>query len=78
VPATTGGRANFITRRAYGAGTIAKAISDGAVLHAQEHAQDAGGSADGVVANQCLMATMGFAEGYYIRALELPVGLLSL
>jgi len=24
---------------------------------------------DGVVANQCLMATMGFVEGYYIRAL---------
>jgi hypothetical protein len=41
---------------------IAKAISDGVALHAKEHPEDAGRNVDGVVANQCLMATMGFAD----------------
>jgi hypothetical protein len=41
---------------------IAKAIADGVALHAKEHAEDAGRSVDGVVANQCLMDTMGFAD----------------
>lgn len=41
---------------------IAKAIADGVALHAQAHPEDAGRSVDGVVANQCLMATMGFAD----------------
>ena len=41
---------------------IAKAISDGAALHAKEHPEDAGRNVDGVVANQCLMDTMGFAD----------------
>ena len=42
---------------------IAKAIADGVALHAREHPEDAARSIDGVVANQCLMDTMGFAEG---------------
>jgi hypothetical protein len=41
---------------------IAKAISDGVKLHAQEHPEDAGRNVDGVVANQCLMASLGFAD----------------
>ncbi len=41
---------------------IAKAISDGVALHAREHPEDAGRGVDGVVANQCLMDTMGFAD----------------
>jgi hypothetical protein len=41
---------------------IAKAISDGVALHADEHPEDAGRGVDGVVANQCLMDTMGFAD----------------
>jgi hypothetical protein len=42
---------------------IAKAIADGVALHAAAHPEDAGRSIDGVVANQCLMDTMGFAVG---------------
>lgn len=42
---------------------MAAAISDGVALHARAHPEDAGRSIDGVVANQCLMDTMGFAEG---------------
>lgn len=41
---------------------IAKAIADGVALHAHEHPEDAGRGVDGVVANQCLMDTMGFAD----------------
>jgi hypothetical protein len=41
---------------------IAKAVSDGVALHANEHPEDAGRGVDGVVANQCLMDTMGFAD----------------
>jgi hypothetical protein len=41
---------------------IAKAISDGVAAHAKEHPEDAGRNVDGVVANQCLMDTMGFAD----------------
>ena len=41
---------------------IARAIADGIALHARAHPQDAGRRIDGVVANQCLMATMGFAD----------------
>ena len=41
---------------------IAQAISDGVQLHAQEHPEDAGRTVDGVVANQCLMASLGFAD----------------
>ncbi|HEY2474768.1 MAG TPA: hypothetical protein VGI19_08180 [Candidatus Cybelea sp.] len=52
---------------------IAKAIADGVAMHAAAHPEDAGRRIDGVVANQCLMDTMGFAEGYYIRGSELPV-----
>jgi hypothetical protein len=41
---------------------IAKAIADGVALHAKEHPEDAGRSIDGVVANQCLMDTLGFSD----------------
>ncbi|HZY98676.1 MAG TPA: hypothetical protein VFE36_03815, partial [Candidatus Baltobacteraceae bacterium] len=40
----------------------AKAIADGMALHAKDHPEDAGRHVDGVVANQCLMSTMGFAD----------------
>lgn len=52
---------------------MAKAIADGEALHAKEHPEDAGRTVDGVVANQCLMSTLGFAEGYYIRPSKRPV-----
>lgn len=41
---------------------IAQAIADGVKLHAQEHPEDATRKIDGVVANQCLMASLGFAD----------------
>jgi hypothetical protein len=41
---------------------IAKAVSDGVALHVKEHPEDAGRGVDGIVANQCLMDTMGFAD----------------
>jgi hypothetical protein len=41
---------------------IAKAISDGVAMHAAAQPEDAERSIDGVVANQCLMDTMGFAD----------------
>ena len=41
---------------------IAGAIADGLALHAQEHPEDANRRIDGVVANQCLMATVGFTD----------------
>ncbi|MGP8101924.1 MAG: hypothetical protein ACLQHL_14385, partial [Candidatus Cybelea sp.] len=41
---------------------IAKAVSDGLAIHAASHPEDARRSIDGVVANQCLMDTMGFAD----------------
>jgi hypothetical protein len=41
---------------------IAAAIAEGVKLHAQEHPEDANRSIDGVVANQCLMSSMGFAD----------------
>ena len=39
---------------------MAGAIADGVALHAKAHPEDAGRRVDGVVANQCLMATLGF------------------
>lgn len=41
---------------------IAGAIADGIAMHAAEHPEDAGRRIDGVVANQCLMATLGFTD----------------
>ncbi len=41
---------------------IAGAIADGVKLHAQAHPEDAGRGIDGVVANQCLMSSLGFAD----------------
>jgi len=41
---------------------IARAIADGVAMHTAAHPEDAGRSVDGVVANQCLMDTLGFAD----------------
>ncbi len=41
---------------------MAGAIADGIAMHAKEHPEDAGRTIDGVVANQCLMSTLGFAD----------------
>jgi hypothetical protein len=41
---------------------ISQAIADGEKMHAQAHPEDADRRIDGVVANQCLMASMGFAD----------------
>jgi hypothetical protein len=41
---------------------IAGAIADGVALHAKEHPEDAARHVDGVVANQCLMATLAFSS----------------
>jgi hypothetical protein len=39
---------------------MAGAIADGVALHAREHPEDAARRVDGVVANECLMASLGF------------------
>jgi hypothetical protein len=41
---------------------IAQAIAEGVKLHAHAHPEDANRKVDGVVANQCLMASLGFAD----------------
>ncbi|HET9393679.1 MAG TPA: hypothetical protein VFO29_09215 [Candidatus Rubrimentiphilum sp.] len=41
---------------------IAAAIATGVKMHAQAHPEDAQRGVDGVVANQCLMASLGFAD----------------
>jgi hypothetical protein len=41
---------------------IAGAIADGVARHAKEHPEDANRKIDGVVANQCLMATVAFSS----------------
>ncbi|HEY1730010.1 MAG TPA: hypothetical protein VGG22_16700 [Candidatus Baltobacteraceae bacterium] len=41
---------------------IAGAIADGTAMHANAHPEDADRKVDGVVANQCLMGTLGFAD----------------
>jgi hypothetical protein len=41
---------------------MAQAIADGIALHAKEHPEDADRKIDGVVANQCLMSTLAFAD----------------
>jgi hypothetical protein len=41
---------------------IAGAIADGVALHAKAHPEDGARSVDGVVANECLMASLGFAH----------------
>ncbi|GAC1309589.1 MAG: hypothetical protein NVSMB19_23390 [Vulcanimicrobiaceae bacterium] len=41
---------------------IAGAIADGVASHAASHPEDAGRIIDGVVANQCLMATVAFSS----------------
>ncbi len=47
---------------------IARAIADGVAMHAKAHPEDVTRRVDGVVANQCLMASLGFTEGYCIRS----------
>ena len=42
--------------------TIAAAIAQGVRMHAQAHPEDAARGVDGVVANQCLMASLGFSD----------------
>lgn len=41
---------------------MGRAIADGIALHVQAHPEDADRKIDGVVANQCLMSTMGFCD----------------
>ena len=41
---------------------MAGAIADGIAMHAKAHPEDAGRLVDGVVANQCLMATLAFSS----------------
>ena len=41
---------------------ISGAIADGTALHAEKHPEDAGRRVDGVIANQCLMATVAFSS----------------
>lgn len=41
---------------------MAKAIAEGVKIHAEEHPEDADRKVDGVVANQCLIASLGFAD----------------
>ncbi len=41
---------------------IARAISDGVSQHVKRHPEDAGRRVDGIVANQCLMDTLGFGD----------------
>lgn len=41
---------------------MAEAIARGVALHAREHPGDAARKVDGIVANQCLMSTLGFAD----------------
>lgn len=41
---------------------IARAIAEGIAAHARTHPEDAGRGVDGVVANQCLMASLGFTD----------------
>lgn len=41
---------------------MAQAIADGVKMHAEAHPEDADRKVDGVVANQCLMASLGFAD----------------
>ncbi len=42
--------------------SMADAIARGEALHSKQHPEDANRSVDGVVANQCLMSTLGFAD----------------
>jgi hypothetical protein len=44
-----------------GADDMAAAIADGVAMHAKDHPEDADRRVDGVVANQCLMATESFS-----------------
>jgi hypothetical protein len=41
---------------------ISGAIADGVALHARKHPEDAERRVDGVIANQCLMATVAFSS----------------
>jgi hypothetical protein len=41
---------------------MAGAVADGIAMHAKDHPEDAARTVDGVVANQCLMATLAFSS----------------
>ena len=67
-PPTPGGRHVGIMRE----DDMAGAIADGVALHAKAHPEDAGRRVDGVVANQCMMATLGFSSGYVTLRAKRP------
>ncbi|MDP9111692.1 MAG: hypothetical protein M3M96_08680 [Candidatus Eremiobacteraeota bacterium] len=50
------------TKRIMSMPAMADAIAQGVKIHAQDHPEDAGRRIDGVAANQCLMASLGFAD----------------
>lgn len=50
------------THRIMSIDAIAAAIAKGVALHARAHPEDGGRGVDGLVANQCLMASLGFAD----------------
>ena len=57
-----GGLESDLTGRCMTEDDIAGAIRDGVTMHAQAHPEDAARRIDGIVANQCLMSTLGFAD----------------
>ncbi len=57
-----GGLENQVNGKMMRADDMAGAIADGVAQHGSAHPEDAGRTVDGVVANQCLMATLGFAS----------------
>jgi hypothetical protein len=52
---------------------MAGAIADGVAAHARAHPEDAARRVDGVVANECLMGSLGNISGYCTRHLKRPV-----
>ncbi|MGZ3563810.1 MAG: hypothetical protein ACXVAS_18545 [Vulcanimicrobiaceae bacterium] len=53
---------------------MANAIAEGVKIHAKEHPEDADRNIDGVVANQCLMASLGFADASHAGVKWLAAG----
>jgi hypothetical protein len=52
----------------YASTNMAGGILDGIALHAKQHPEDRESPVDGIIANQCLMATLGFASRYSTSA----------
>lgn len=44
---------------------MARAFADGMEMHARAHPEDSNRKIDGVVANECLMGSLGFADALY-------------